>query len=96
LRRCAIRRSRRKGREEGRRRGADRWGPGVSDHGKKKRREGDEGRCGEGGNGLVGRCAKRVREVRLSFFLFLFKSFSNQTICIQIQIKLFKLFHRIL
>jgi hypothetical protein len=32
----------------------------------KKRREGDAGHCGEGGNGLVGRWAKRVREVRFS------------------------------
>jgi hypothetical protein len=52
--------------------GADRWGPGVSDRGKKKRRQGDEGRCGEEENGLVGRWAKRVTDVRFSFFSFPF------------------------
>jgi hypothetical protein len=41
--------------------GADRWGRGVSDRGKKKRREGDGGRCGEGRNGSVGRWAERGR-----------------------------------
>jgi hypothetical protein len=71
--------------------GADRWGPGVSDRGKKKRREGDGGRCGEGRNGSVGRWAERGRlgsffknPFQIKPFEFKFKS------------NLFKVFHNIL
>jgi hypothetical protein len=51
----------RKGALEEGERGTDRWGPRVSDHGEKKRREGDAGRCGEGRNGPMGRWAERGR-----------------------------------
>jgi hypothetical protein len=52
----AEQRKRKGGRKK---KGADRWGLGVSDRGKKKRREEDVGRCGEGVNGLVGHWVER-------------------------------------
>jgi hypothetical protein len=45
--------------EGGRRRGTDRWGPGVSDLGEKENRKREAGRCGKGLSGSVGRCAER-------------------------------------
>jgi hypothetical protein len=67
-----------KGREEGEEGGTDRWGPGVSDRGKKKRREEDAGRYGERENGPVGR---KVRWGFFSFFPFFFlNSFQIKTL----------------
>jgi hypothetical protein len=52
------------------------------------------GRCGGGQGGLMGRWAERVREVSFSFFSFL-NPFQIKPFELKIQIKLFKLFHRI-
>jgi hypothetical protein len=60
--------------------GTDRWVPVVSDSQEKEKKKGKVGRCGGGQGGLMGCLADRVKEVSFSFFLFLFKSFSNQTI----------------
>jgi hypothetical protein len=72
LRRRAIGRSRRKGREEGRRRGADRWGPGVSDRGEKQKERETRAAAGRGKcvGGPLGQKSKRG-EVLFFFFSFI-------------------------
>jgi hypothetical protein len=70
-------------RGEGEEGGADRWGPGVSDRGKRKEERETQAATGKG---EVGRWAEKVRRFPFSFFLFqtlfksnLFNSNSNKT-----------------
>jgi hypothetical protein len=86
----------RKGKGGGRRRGADRWGPGVSDRGEKEKRKGAAGRCGWEVSGPVGRWAEKVREIIFFFYFPFSNSFQIKPFKFKFKPKLFKLFHNIL
>jgi hypothetical protein len=72
-----VKQSKGKGRKEGEG-SADRWGPGVSGCGGKRKEGADVGRCGRKVGGPWAGWAEKVREILFFVFLFFSNSFQNQ------------------
>jgi hypothetical protein len=75
---------RRKGRGKGE---VDKWGPGVSDSKRKEKERGRGGPVRGEGRWAAGPFGPKGKEVRFSFFSFLFQTSFKTTISFQIQIK---------